>query len=111
MQTLPSRIGATLITLACALLCSAALALPRDRTELQRFKRANPCPATGQSKGACPGWQVDHVKPLMRGGKDHPSNMAWVTVEEHKAKTKHELATCKKAKVCKHRGLKRTKIT
>ena len=36
------------------------------------------------------GYQVDHIKPLSQGGKDEPSNMQLITVEEHKAKTARE---------------------
>lgn len=54
------------------------------------FKRANPCPSTGKSSGACPGYVIDHVNPLKRGGPDTPSNMQWQTIEESKAKDKIE---------------------
>ena len=55
------------------------------------FKRQHPCPATGQPRGACPGWIIDHVKALACGGDDDPSNMQWQTVDEAKAKDKWEL--------------------
>jgi hypothetical protein len=32
-------------------------------------------PSTGRSHGACPGYVIDHVTPLKRGGADSPSNM------------------------------------
>jgi hypothetical protein len=37
--------------------------------------RSNPCPSTGRTSGGCPGYVVDHVTPLKRGGVDTPSNM------------------------------------
>jgi hypothetical protein len=37
-----------------------------------------------------PGYVVDHVVPLKRGGADAPNNMQWQTVEEAKAKDKWE---------------------
>jgi hypothetical protein len=61
--------------------CSAARAA---------FERDNPCPSTGEPQGACPGYVVDHVVPLKRGGADLPSNMQWQTVEEAKAKDRIE---------------------
>ncbi len=54
------------------------------------FKNEHPCPATGKSGGACPGYVIDHVKPLKRGGADSPSNMQWQTTAAAKAKDKTE---------------------
>jgi hypothetical protein len=44
---------------------------------------------TGYPNGR-PGYVVDHVKPLKRGGCDCPSNMQWQTTQEAKAKDKWE---------------------
>ena len=38
-----------------------------------------------------PGYVIDHIVPLARGGADSPSNMQWQTIEEAKAKDKVEL--------------------
>ena len=54
------------------------------------FKKSNPCPSTGKSSGACPGYIIDHVEPLKRGGADAPSNMQWQTIEDSKEKDKTE---------------------
>jgi hypothetical protein len=54
------------------------------------FKREHPCPATQQPKGPCPGYIIDHVIALKRGGADSPSNMQWQTVEDAKAKDRVE---------------------
>lgn len=37
-----------------------------------------------------PGYVIDHVQPLKRGGADAPSNMQWQTKAEAKAKDKSE---------------------
>ena len=50
------------------------------------FRRDHPCPSTGRSVGACPGYVIDHVIALKRGGADSPSNMQWQTIAAAKAK-------------------------
>lgn len=67
----------------------------RSRVARAEFVRANPCPETGQRRGACPGWVVDHVIALECGGADHPSNMQWQTVADARAKDKWERRGCK----------------
>jgi len=62
----------------------------RDPAQHRAFQRAHPCPSTGRKSGACPGYIVDHVKALKRGGADRPSNMQWQTVAEGKAKDRVE---------------------
>jgi hypothetical protein len=64
--------------------------IARSPQALQQFKKANPCPATGKTYGQCPGYVVDHVTPLKRGGADAPSNMQWQTKAEAKAKDRWE---------------------
>lgn len=75
------------------LLAALALLLPiaadaRDKSVPVEFQRQFPCPSTGQRTGACPGWQKDHITPLCRGGADTVENMQWLTVEQHKMKTR-----------------------
>ena len=54
------------------------------------FKHQQPCPSTGRAHGACPGWVIDHIVPLKRGGADHPHNMQWQTTLDAKDKDRWE---------------------
>lgn len=69
---------------------------PRSPAAIAEFKRENPCPATGERRGSCPGYQIDHRIPLKCGGDDVIANMQWLTVEAHKEKTKSEAAWCRR---------------
>lgn len=53
----------------------------RDSAVVAAFKSIHPCPVTGLSTGACPGWSVDHVIPLAVGGCDSVSNLQWLPNE------------------------------
>ena len=64
--------------------------IARDPRQLDAFKKQHPCPATGKTYGSCPGYTVDHVVPLKRGGPDVPSNMQWQSKEAAKEKDKWE---------------------
>lgn len=64
--------------------------IARSRTARSQFQHSHPCPATGRTSGACPGYVIDHVTPLKRGGADSPSNMQWQTREEAKIKDRTE---------------------
>ncbi len=44
---------------------------------------------TGYPHGR-PGWVVDHIIALCKGGKDEPANMQWQTIADAKAKDKWE---------------------
>ena len=46
-----------------------------------RFKVNEPCPAGYKAYEACPGWQIDHVIPLVCGGCDSVSNMQWLPTD------------------------------
>jgi len=54
----------------------------------------HPCPSTGKTSGACPGYRKDHVKPLACGGPDAVSNLQWQTIRDAKAKDRWELRAC-----------------
>lgn len=84
------------------LLASLAIATDADARNPNRnpetpraFQRAVPCPATGLTQGACPGWERDHVRPLCAGGPDTVANMQWLTKEQHAAKTRQDVARCR----------------
>lgn len=55
-----------------------------------KFMRGHPCPSTGLIKGKCPGYVIDHIIALKRGGSDSPDNMQWQTTADAKAKDKWE---------------------
>ena len=58
------------------------------------FKYTHPCPSTGRTKGSCPGYIIDHIKPLACDGADIPDNMQWQTKSEEKVKDKWERHGC-----------------
>ena len=88
-----ARLTLALVGLA---LIAPAWAVERSYAARAAFIRANPCPITGQTRGACPGYIVDHIKALACGGADSPSNMQWQTVPDAKAKDRWELKECGK---------------
>lgn len=67
----------------------------RSRAVRAEFMRQQPCPATGQPRGACPGYQVDHRTPLCIGGADRVENLQWLSIEDHKRKTKIDVRLCR----------------
>jgi len=64
--------------------------IARDPRQTNALKKQHPCPSTGKSYGSCPGYVIDHVIPLKRGGPDSPSNMQWQTEGAAKEKDKWE---------------------
>ena len=58
------------------------------------FKYTHPCPATGNTKGSCPNYIIDHIKPVACGGSDSAENMQWQTKADSKAKDKWERKDC-----------------
>jgi len=73
-------------------------AYSRSPSARAAFVKANPCPTTGNTRGACPGYVVDHIEPLCAGGADHASNMQWQTAAEGKAKDIEEMRLCRALK-------------
>ena len=83
------------ILLGLTLAISADAGQHRSYKAKRDFKIEQPCPSTGSSKGACPGWIIDHIKALACGGADSPSNMQWQTIEEAKRKDRWERNECR----------------
>jgi hypothetical protein len=60
----------------------------------REFQLTLPCPATGRTSGACPGYVKDHLLPLVCGGPDAVSNLQWQTIRDARAKDKWETKSC-----------------
>jgi hypothetical protein len=58
------------------------------------FMRSNPCPVNGATRGACPGFEADHVIALCSGGRDEVANLEWRRKEDHTIKTKFDTMRC-----------------
>lgn len=115
MVRLASKLGALVVRMdwrvsvlvACGVAASLPLASPaapteslRSRTIRAEFQRLEPCPSTGLTRGACPGYQVDHAVPLCLGGPtvDMISNLQWLSIEDHKRKTIRDIDLCRQAR-------------
>lgn len=83
---------------ACAISTGVSAEYARSKAALRAFVKLQACPSTGLHKFPCPGWQVDHIKPLCAGGADRVENLQWLTVQEHKWKTRTDVRVCRKLK-------------
>ena len=90
------RAAAFALAVVFALPCSAKT--QRSTAAKHEFQRQQPCPATGQIRGKCPGYVIDHITPLCAGGPDAPQNMQWQTVADAKAKDVEEHRYCRALK-------------
>ena len=83
-------------TLAGCVVLPAPASAREHRSSLVKheFQLIHPCPSTGLTSGACPGWVKDHIVPLVCGGPDAPANMQWQTIRDAKAKDKWETKGC-----------------
>ena len=78
------------ITFAAILFMATMAAHARDPNVPHEFQHLHPCPSTGKTTGACPGYVRDLIVPLCKGGADSIYNMQWQTVGAAKAKDKWE---------------------
>lgn len=83
-----------MLGLALMLIGLSLMAWGRDAGQVREFRKNNPCPATGKTSGACPGWVVDHMIPLCAGGPDTPDNMQWQDKATSLRKDKYERQLC-----------------
>lgn len=67
----------------------------RSTTTPRQFMRLHPCPSTGHTYGACPGWIRDHIIPLCAGGRDTVANMQWQEYKASIEKDKLEWKQCR----------------
>lgn len=93
----------SLLALATALDWLPAVGAPatqgvRSAAERAAFARHNPCPATSLRRGACPGFEVDHVVALCAGGADRADNMQWLSVDAHRLKSRNDRKTCRQVR-------------
>jgi hypothetical protein len=86
---------AALVLVAVLLVSVTEAQTSRHRAPIAAFRKANPCPATGETDGACPGYVVDHKYPLCAGGADAPENMQWQEYRESLVKDRLEIALCR----------------
>jgi hypothetical protein len=79
----------------CVVLPTSSAAKEHRSSSVKReFQLTHPCPATGRTSGACPGYVKDHITALKCGGPDAVSNMQWQTTADAKAKNKWETKGC-----------------
>lgn len=54
--------------------------IKRSSAVLAAFRRLYPCPSTRLTTGPCPGWALDHPRPLACGYADAVWNLQWLPV-------------------------------
>lgn len=65
------------------IVATASSRTQRARSDFQRLK---PCPTTGRTQGACPGYTIGYIKPLRQGGANTAGNMRWQATQVAKVK-------------------------
>lgn len=96
MRAAGYALAAALVGAASLTASPPAEAVPsRSSAVVRAFMKVNPCPATGATRGACPGHVVDHIQPLCADGADSIENLQWQTVPEAKEKDRWERQYCR----------------
>ena len=63
----------------------------RRAAVIAAYKKIHPCPSTGlYGPGACPGWALNHDKPLACGGRDAVSNLSYMRNDAKKIVDSYE---------------------
>ena len=63
----------------------------RRSAVITAYKNLYPCPSTGMyGLGACPGWSLNHDKPLACGGRDAVSNLSYMRNDAKKIVDSYE---------------------
>ena len=88
--------AAIVLTLACLSAPAAESRRPSNAEIL--FRLANPCPGTGATHGACTGYVIDRIVPVICGGAEAPDNMQWQTLAEAKEKDRWEAIGCRRGR-------------
>jgi len=65
--------------------------IKRRSDVLKAFQAIHPCPSTGLTTGACPGFAKNHDIPLGCGGADAVSNLTWQSTAAKKLIDAYEL--------------------
>lgn len=85
-----------LLLIMLALITTNSFALDRSSKAIYQFKKNNKCPSNNKYLSKkCKGYEIDHIIPLKCNGVDAPTNMQWLSVKEHKIKTKKQTKLCK----------------
>ena len=98
-QRVRFSIGDTVVALFAGLTCTiASTAQARPSNAEIFFRLANPCPSTGETRGACPGYIIDRVIPQACGGAEEPANMQWQTLAQAREKDRWERIGCRRGR-------------
>lgn len=95
MQALRLQVGTAVILLA---LFGCADKPTRSQSVRDTFQKQTPCPANGNTRGPCPGYEADHIVALCKGGMDTPENLQWLPVGLHRLKTTDDIRACREQK-------------